>query len=121
MASRRYDEARLSARNALATARDAEFLAVVAVTLQHLAAIGALRPDADAQELEDRRRPARLLGFVDARLAALEVLREYIEQQEYDKILAALRNALSEDQLAQLMDEGRAWSEDQAVAEAMLI
>lgn len=120
VASRRYDEARLSARNALAAARDAEFLAVVAVTLQHLAAIGALRP-ADAQELEDRRRSARLLGFVDARLAALEALREYIEQQEYDKILGALRNALSEDQLAQLMDEGRAWSEDQAVAEAMLI
>jgi hypothetical protein len=61
------------------------------------------------------------LGYVDARLDAFEALREFTEQQEYDKMLAALRNALSEDEPAKLIGEGRAWNENQAVAEAMLV
>jgi hypothetical protein len=90
--------------------------------LQHLAAIAALQPSDGAKPgYDDRPRAARLLGYVDARLDAFEALREFIEQQEYDKMLAALRNALSEDELAKLIDEGRAWNENQAVAEAMLV
>lgn len=33
-------------------------------------------------------------------------------------MLAALRDAVGEEQLANLMDEGRTWNEDQAVTEA---
>ena len=90
--------------------------------LQHLAAAAALRPAAD-EELSrgDRLRAARLLGYVDGRLNGLEALRQYTEQQEYDKILAALGNALGKDQLLKLRAEGAAWSEDQAVAEALSI
>jgi hypothetical protein len=36
-------------------------------------------------------------------------------------MIAALREAFGEDTLAKLMDEGRAWSEDHAVDEALLV
>jgi tetratricopeptide (TPR) repeat protein len=121
VALRRFDEARTAAREAVAAARDAEFTHGLTFTLQHLAAIAALRPNADAAGIEDRSRAARILGYVDARLVALEALRHYTEQQEYDAMLPVLRDALSADQFAQLAAEGSAWSEDQAVAEAMLI
>jgi predicted ATPase len=120
-ASRRYDGALVSAREALAAARDAEFSVAAAAALQHLAAIGALRRSADSQLLEDRRRAARILGYVDARFEALGFPREYTEQQEYDTMLPALRDALGADECAKLMNEGSTWSEDQAIAEAMLI
>jgi tetratricopeptide (TPR) repeat protein len=121
VAQGRYDEARVSAREALAAARDAQTAVLLAFTLQHLAAVGALRPSADAHVCEDRRRAARIVGYVDARLGSLEALREYTEQQEYDAMLPALRDALGEDELAKLIAEGSGWSEDQAVAQAMLI
>lgn len=116
----RYDEARTAARRALPAARDLQFSSGLAWALQHLAAIAALCPSADVP-VEDRRRAARVLGFVDARLKVLEKSRTYTEQQEYDKMIAALRDALGEQELAKLIDEGRGWSEDRAVAEAMLI
>jgi hypothetical protein len=61
------------------------------------------------------------LGYVDARLAALEALREYTEQQEYDKMTLALSQALGAGEFTRLMQEGAAWNEDQACAEAMLV
>jgi predicted ATPase len=121
VAQERYDEALVSARDALAAARDTQAAVVLACTLQHLAAVGALRPSADAQLLENRRRAARIVGYVDARFAALEASREYTEQQECDAMLPVLRDALGEDELPKLMAEGGTWSEDQAVAEAMAI
>jgi predicted ATPase/class 3 adenylate cyclase len=121
LALARYEEARKSAREALAAARDTEFAVYIAFALQHLAAVGALRPSAKTQSGEEHACAARVLGYVDARLSALEGLREYTEQQEYDKMLPALRDALGADGLAELMAEGSTWSEDQAVAEAMLI
>jgi predicted ATPase/class 3 adenylate cyclase len=114
----RYDEARGHARDAVLLARDLEVQVLLTISLQHLAAVAALLPDQDRDGIV---RAARLLGYVDARLTTLEVLREYGEQQESVRMLAALRNALGEDGLAKLMDEGAAWNEDQAVAEAMLI
>jgi predicted ATPase/DNA-binding SARP family transcriptional activator len=121
VALRRYDEARVSAREALSAAHDRQLSAMLVFSLQHLAAISVLRPSPDRQLAEDRRRAARLLGYVNARLATLEALREYTEQQEYDKMLPALRDVLGADECVKLMAEGSTWSEDQAVAEAMLI
>lgn len=109
----RYDEARARAREALALCRDLQMHVILAVALQHLAVVAALHSDSV--------RAARLLGYVDARLSGLEALREYTEQQGYDKTLAALRKALDEDETARLMAEGSAWSEDQACAEAMTV
>ena len=121
VALRRYDEARTAAREALSAAHDLRWSVGLVWALQHLAAIAALRPGADAPVIEDRSRAARILGYADARLAALEDAREYTEQQEYDAMLPVLRDALGADQLAQLMAEGITWNEDQAFAEAMLI
>ena len=121
IALRRFDEAREAARQAVTAARDAQFSVGLAWTLQHLAAIGALRPGGGAPVTEDRRRAARILGYVDAQLATLGALREYTEKQEYDAMIPALRDALGEDELSRLMAFGSTWSEDQVVAEAMLI
>ena len=121
----RYDEAEARAREALALTHDyrtesrhLEFLAAQA--LQHLAAVKALRANPDAQE---RRllssQAARLLGFVDARLAALGAGRlNNQEQREYERVLVALREAVGDDAVARLLTEGAALSEGEAVAEA---
>jgi tetratricopeptide (TPR) repeat protein len=117
----RFEEAKSAAREALALARDAGFEAYVAWALQHLAAIAALRASDDSVDrVGDLRSAARLLGFVDARFAQLESPRQYTEQQEYDKILPVLRDALGAD-LDALIREGEQWSEDHAVAEALKI
>jgi hypothetical protein len=116
-----FGEARTTARDAVIAAHDAQFSVSLAWTLQHLAAVAALRPSSDALIIEDRRRAARILGYVDARLVALESLREYTEQREYDAVLSVLRKALGSDELGRLMVAGSTWSEDQAVAEAMQI
>jgi predicted ATPase len=118
---RRYDEARLSAQDAIVAAVDMQYSVDVAFGLHHLAALGALHPETRTQDLEERRRAGRVLGYVDARIAALGALREYTEQQEYDAMIPALRDALGENQLLRLMAEGSNWTEDHAVAEAMLI
>ncbi len=122
IALERYEEARVSAQDGLAAARDAHWEAGVTWGLQHLAAVAALWPADDEEPTRgDRLRAARLLGYVDARLSGLEALRQYTEQQEHDKMLAALRDALGEDQLAKLMAEGATWTEDRAVAEGLAI
>ena len=63
----------------------------------------------------------RILGYVDARIAVCEALREYTEQCGYDGTIRALREMLGADELLRRMAEGSTWSEDHAVAEAMLI
>jgi hypothetical protein len=62
-----------------------------------------------------------LLGYVDAQYSALGMQREPTEQCGYDQLIATLRETLSADELAQLAAEGAAWSEDQAVAEALYL
>jgi predicted ATPase/class 3 adenylate cyclase len=112
----RYDEAQASAREALAAARDAQREVHVALSLQHLAAIDALRPD--AIERSRKERAVRLLGYVDARLTALHALREHTEQQEYTAVVPVLRDSLGADDFSQLLRQGSGWNEDQAVEEA---
>jgi predicted ATPase/class 3 adenylate cyclase len=112
----RYDEAEPYAREALGLAREEQAETNIAFTLQHLAAIVALR---GGQAADDQVRAARLLGFVDARLIALDAAREYTEQREYDAALEALRSALGAPQLEGLMGEGSLWDEERAVAEAL--
>jgi predicted ATPase/class 3 adenylate cyclase len=116
----RYDEARLSARAAIGVARDAQLQVGTAWALQHLAATVVL-PANPKPAHEERNRAARLLGYADTRLRELRSSREFTEQQEYEKMLAALRAALDADEVAQLMREGSSWTEDHAVAEAMRI
>jgi tetratricopeptide (TPR) repeat protein len=114
----RFEEAHAYAREALSYAREEQAEADVAFTVQHLAAIGALRPAAPADSLM---RSARLLGFVDARLAALDTCREYTEQAEYEKVGARLREALGGESVVALFGEGKLWNEDRAVQEAQAV
>jgi hypothetical protein len=69
----------------------------------------------------DARRGAQLLGHVDAQYTALGTQREATEQWGYDKLMATLREQLSEDEIAQLAADGAAWSEDRAVEEALKV
>jgi tetratricopeptide (TPR) repeat protein len=117
----RFEEARGYAREAVVLAREAGFEAQRGWALQHLAAIAVLRAgDCSAVRLVDLQRAASVLGFVNARMAERGQLREYTEQQEYDKMVPVLRNELGAD-LDALMNEGKRWSDDQAVAEALKI
>ncbi|HLW37535.1 MAG TPA: tetratricopeptide repeat protein [Candidatus Eremiobacteraceae bacterium] len=114
----RYDDARTHAREALQLARQEQAEADVAFTLQHLAAIGALHATDDDTS---RLRAARLLGFVDARLASLDSAREYTEQLEYERMRSALHEALDAERLDKLIEEGRHWNEERAITEALAI
>jgi predicted ATPase len=105
--------ARHSARDGLRAAGQARDEAIIAVALQHLAVLAALGGDT--------RRGAQLLGYVDAQYTALEMQRGPTEQSGYDKLMAALRERLSADEIAQLSAEGAAWSEDRAVEEALQV
>ncbi len=111
----RYDDARLHALDALALALEEQVGVDLASVVQHLAAIDALRPD---QEEGVRARAARLLGFVNARLASLEASREHTEQLEYDAMVTALQANLGADRLARLIAEGEHWTEQRAIDEA---
>jgi len=71
---------------------------------------------ADATKI--RERAARLCGFTDAHLEALENEREHTERQERDALEEALGEALGVDTYAALVAEGRTWSDARAVSEA---
>ncbi len=107
------DGAREAAREGLRWARQAQDALCVAIALQHLAVLGALRgalPNA-----------SRLIGYVDAQYKELGNEREPTEKWGYDKLMAALREHLSEAEIEKLAAEGAAWSEDQAVEEALKV
>jgi len=105
--------ARDSAREGLRLARQVRSELSIAIAPQHLALLAGLSGDA--------RRAAQLLGYVDAQYSALGYAREPTEQWGYDKLMTALRETMSADEIAQLAAEGAAWSEDQAVEEALKV
>jgi predicted ATPase len=118
----RFDEARDAAREALELGREVRTEVLEVVVMQHLAAMAALRarPE-DGVETEDRERAARLLGYVDARFAALKVVREFTELREYDTIVRTLAGWRDRAAVDALMHDGALWSEARAVDEALAI
>jgi len=114
----RFDEARRAAREALQLSMEVHSEVITAVVMQHLAALSSLRPPGDPA---DRERGARLLGYVDARFAALKVVREFTESREYDEILRTLSEWRDPAAVAALMHDGAGWSEARAVDEALAI
>jgi hypothetical protein len=99
--------------------RHVKLTVLSACMLQHLAAVAALQkyPDKNSAA-QGRERAAMLLGFVDARLASLEVQREYTEQQEYDRVMSALSVSIGS-RLKEVMALGAEWTEEGAVAVAL--
>jgi predicted ATPase/class 3 adenylate cyclase len=117
----RFEDARTQAREAAIVSRDAQAEVWLTFSLQHLAAIAAFEPrENPASRKELRRRGALLLGYVDARLTALDAIRE-TEQIEYDRVLPVLRSEFGDEEVAKLLEEGGAWSEDRAFTEAFAI
>ena len=109
------------AREALALARERGMTSAAVWTIQHLAAVAALRPVFDTTlAVEQRRRAARLVGFVDARVAAEGLQRDFTERREYEQILAGAREALGTEAGA-LVEEGSTWTEARAFGESLLV
>jgi predicted ATPase/transcriptional regulator with XRE-family HTH domain len=116
----RYGEAETTAREQLYLARELHLRTIAAEALQHLAAAAALQAQGPAEcRAVAYIRAARTLGYCDARCAALETRRDKSTQQEYDRVLALLRDALGADAVAKLMAEGTALTEEQAVEETL--
>ncbi|MGA9943736.1 MAG: tetratricopeptide repeat protein [Candidatus Cybelea sp.] len=113
IASGDVDGAREAAREGLRWARQAQYAVSSAVALQHLALLLALRG-----EVNDA---ARLIGYVNVQFKELGNEREATEKWGYEKLVAALREQLSEAEIEKLAAEGAAWSEDQAVDEALKV
>jgi predicted ATPase/class 3 adenylate cyclase len=104
------DGAREAAREGLRWARQAQSALHVAVALQHIALLLALRG-----EVHDA---ARLTGYVNVQYKEHGQEREATEKWGYEKLMAALREQLSDAEIEKLAAEGAAWSEDRATEEA---
>jgi hypothetical protein len=87
----------------------------IMVLLQHLAATLALDPRPELAATEARDLAARLAGFVDKRMLELDVTREFTEEQEHDRMLAALTVILGAESLAARMADGAQLNEERAV------
>ncbi|HYZ16185.1 MAG TPA: tetratricopeptide repeat protein, partial [Candidatus Acidoferrum sp.] len=115
----RFHEARTRVIEAVELAREQGEGVVLAWAMQHMAAITALQRDDGGEPVRVRHaRAARLLGYVNARLTALGAPRQFTEQQEYDRVLDALRQTFDGGELAELMADGSAMREDGACEEA---
>jgi non-specific serine/threonine protein kinase len=121
VAAERWDTARDRARECLSRTDIARTEMDTILGVQHLAAVAALRPGDDLPQGEQRTRAARLLGFVDARLAALEFERQFTELREYDSVTVALREHLGPVTYGAHHEDGSFWDEARAISEAMLI
>jgi hypothetical protein len=107
------DGAREAACKGLRLAQQAQQALYIAIALQHLALLLALRgEDNDA---------AKLIGYVNVQYKELGSEREATEKWGYEKLMAALHEQLSDAQIEKLAAEGAAWSEDQAVEEALKV
>jgi predicted ATPase/DNA-binding XRE family transcriptional regulator len=114
-----FEDAREYVARALEVARDVLAPVLTAFVLQHAAAIAALQIGSDeSASLKDLEEAAMLLGFVEARLRAVGVRRDYTERQEYDRIVASFQRAFG-DRLGELMELGAQWNEDVAMSVAV--
>jgi predicted ATPase/transcriptional regulator with XRE-family HTH domain len=116
----RFDEAEQCARESLELARDGQWESMLVSSLQHLAAVAALRPQVDAEHAgTSRALAARIFGFSDAQMGETIGLRRFSNvDRQYGPVISALRESLGADALAKLMAEGAAMTEEQAVEAA---
>lgn len=107
------DGARSDAHIALRGVRQIIDALMIAGVLQHLALLGALRGEF--------RGAAHLIGYINARYVELGYEREDTVQWNYENLMTALREHLCEAEIDKLAAEGAAWSENQAVEEALRV
>jgi tetratricopeptide (TPR) repeat protein len=109
----KLDEAKSDALESLRRARDAQGDMQIAIAMQNLALISALSHNPD--------RAAKLLGYVDRAYNESGTEREPTEAWTYRKLFASLLDQLPKDDVANLMAEGCAWSDDRAIDEAFAL
>lgn len=119
VAQDRWDDARAAAREGLDIACECAMQVKIVWALQHLAAAAALRPGAAGRD--EQRCAAALLGFADSRLSALGAHRMFTERQEYDRLTAALHEAIGQSETAALSQRGSQWTEERAIGEALML
>jgi tetratricopeptide (TPR) repeat protein len=120
VAQGRFDDTQTAAGEALHLAFELQLDVHVAWAAQHFAAVFALQPREEPENAwEQRKRAAQLLGFVDKRLASLDVADWYTEAQEHDRVLAVLHDTIGSDELLQLMATGAQMTQDEAVEYAL--
>ncbi|MFY9720535.1 MAG: tetratricopeptide repeat protein, partial [Candidatus Cybelea sp.] len=117
LASARYDEAENRAREALGIATEQHLDVVAAYALQHFAAGLALRPhDTHDGRYAAYSRSARILGFVDAQLAALGSAQTIVQEWERRRTIELLSELMTADALAEQMAAGAVLTREQAIA-----
>jgi predicted ATPase/class 3 adenylate cyclase len=105
--------ARDSVRAAIASAHDVQDDVDETYALQHAASLAAAEGHFDAA--------ARIAGFVDGRVEALEIERYDTERYLYERLMKDLRGALDERELGALIEEGRRWPLSRAISEALAV
>jgi tetratricopeptide (TPR) repeat protein len=113
----RFDEAFAYAREGLDLATRYALGSRQLWALHHLAAIEALRAR-DPKNVGPVLRAARLIGFVDARLAELQWTRDYFDRLEYERVLAVL-NSLDVAQREAALAAGAAMTQAEAIEDAL--
>jgi predicted ATPase/class 3 adenylate cyclase len=98
------------AREALSLAAKVRHPILMAMAISYSAMIESAR---------DVTKAARLAGYAEQRFRAAEFERVNFDREIAARLLDALKNALTEAELLQLLEEGAAWSDDQAVARAL--
>lgn len=94
VAADRFDLALEYARESLITAEASRREVDTWLSIQHVAAaLADMAPDPTGAD-RGIETAAKLTGYVDARLAADNATREFTERQEYERLLAALRQRL---------------------------
>ncbi len=116
----RYEEAGKTSRELLALAREYHLDIQVAWALDLVACVATLQAHRALHPPSSSCATAgRVIGYASARLEALDSARDFIEQPQYERALAALRDALGAEELGKAMSSGAAMTEEQAVEEAL--
>ena len=102
--------AELYARQALTLAAKARHRIIAAMSISYLSAIAVQR---------DARRSARLIGYADGELRRLDWQRVAYEQRIVEGLYGALAAALSRSEFDELLAQGAALSDTQALAAAL--
>ncbi|MGA7284741.1 MAG: helix-turn-helix domain-containing protein [Candidatus Cybelea sp.] len=107
-----YRRAESFAHEGLAAAANARHPVMISLATSYLAIVASTRDAASA---------ARLIGYAEAGLRAVNWQRAAYEKAMVDRLYGCLRKKLPEAELERLLAEGASWSEDQAVSQAFLL
>jgi len=112
----RFDAAARHAAEVLSISQETGSEIGVLIALQRLAALAALRDQTGQDAQANGSDVARLLGFIDAHLEEVGLVRDFTERQEYDRVLTTLDRTLGPTGYSEAMLDGRLWSVEQALA-----